>query len=153
MKLVYLIWEALKKRFNLFNTWLINCWSINMMDQIASSTWLINWLVIHEADPQSRPVMINIFTRGVRPFQHFKISQNKQVSNENSDSGTVGLAEWIIKWLFLFFWSSLSSSLQQLLQGSIFCLILLPCSWHCEVSCRGVDVNKRAVAIHSCSLL
>ena len=59
-------------------------------------------ILIHEADPQSQPVVITIFAcvvcPSVRPFPLFKISQNKQLSSENSDltGGTIGLSEWIV---------------------------------------------------------
>ena len=45
--------------------------------------------LIHEADPQSRPGVITNFAR-------LKSRKAKQFSSENSDSRTVGPAEWII---------------------------------------------------------
>ena len=53
----------------------------------------------HEADPQSGPVVITIYTCGDRPWPLFKISQkqnNFQVTVVIATSSTVGLAEWII---------------------------------------------------------
>ena len=62
-------------------------------------------LLFHEADPQSRPVVITIFARfvctSVRPSPLFKISQNKtkqkvQARIVIATGGTLGLGEWII---------------------------------------------------------
>ena len=56
-------------------------------------------LLILEDDPQSRLVVITIFTRVVRTSPLLKISQNKtvhQVKIVIATGGTVGLAEWII---------------------------------------------------------
>ena len=47
------------------------------------------------ADPQSRLVVITIFTYVVRPSPLFKIHKTEQSSSDNS-GGTVSLAEWII---------------------------------------------------------
>ena len=44
--------------------------------------------LIHSADPQSRPVVIIVFARDVRPYvsPHFsKCFKTKQLLNENSD--------------------------------------------------------------------
>ena len=49
--------------------------------------------------PQSRPVMITIFTHDVRPSPLFKIAQKKnkfQARIVIATGGIVGLAEWII---------------------------------------------------------
>ena len=66
------------------------------------------FVLIHEAGPQSRPIVITIFARGVctsvrlssvRPSPLFKIAQNKnkfQVRIVIATGGTVGLAVWII---------------------------------------------------------
>ena len=60
-------------------------------------------LLIHSADPQSRPVVIIVFVLVVCPSlrPHFlKSSKIKQISSENnvhySPGETVGLAKWII---------------------------------------------------------
>ena len=57
-------------------------------------------VLIHEADPQSRPVVITIFTHVVRPyvptFQNLTKQNNFQVRIVIATGWTVGLAEWII---------------------------------------------------------
>ena len=57
--------------------------------------------MIHEADPQSRPVVIIIFARGVctsvRPhILNFANQSNFQAKIVIATGGTIGLAEWII---------------------------------------------------------
>ena len=49
-------------------------------------------------DPQSRPVVITIFTRVVRPSVHPHLSKSRKVQArlEISTGGNVGRAEWII---------------------------------------------------------
>ena len=59
-----------------------------------------NTLLIHEADPQSRPIVITIFERVVRPsvltFQNLAKQNNFQARIVMATDRTVGLAEWII---------------------------------------------------------
>ena len=59
--------------------------------------------LIHEADPQSRPKLITIFTRGVCPS--VKIPQNKKQFQVRivPIGWTVGLANWIINDTSFFF--------------------------------------------------
>ena len=55
-------------------------------------------ILIHSAVPQSRPVLISVFTHVVRTYVrlHFsKSTKTKQISSENTGE-IVGLAEWII---------------------------------------------------------
>ena len=60
--------------------------------------------LIHEADPQSRPAVITIFTQVVRPsvclsfptFEHLTNQNTYQVKIVIASGGTVDLAEWII---------------------------------------------------------
>ena len=55
-------------------------------------------LLIHEADPQLRSVMITIFTHGVRlsvTFQNLAKQNNFQVRIVVATSGSVDLAVWI----------------------------------------------------------
>ena len=50
--------------------------------------------MIHEADPQLRPVMITIFTHAVRPYFSKSAKQNKV--QEKTGFANVSLAEGII---------------------------------------------------------
>ena len=47
-----------------------------------------SYCMIHEADPQSRQLVITIFTQGVRPYVRLKTLK--------SSDNHCGLAEWII---------------------------------------------------------
>ena len=58
-------------------------------------------ILIHEDDPQSRPVVITIFTRvsvlpSVSTFQNHTNLNNFQAKIVIATDGNVGLAEWII---------------------------------------------------------
>ena len=64
--------------------------------------------LIHKAGPQSRPVVITIFARGVCPSvrPHFSKSHKKthrQVRIVIATGRTVGLAEWIIDGTYVCF--------------------------------------------------
>ena len=53
--------------------------------------------LIHSADPQTRPVVIIIFTQiSVRTFQNIAKQNKRRVKIMITSDGTVGLAEWII---------------------------------------------------------
>ena len=59
-------------------------------DEICTSIFFLLLLLIHEADPQTRPVVIIIFALvsvrlSVRTSPFFKILQNKQTSSEYND--------------------------------------------------------------------
>ena len=62
----------------------------------AKSISLFYILLIHQADPQSRPVVITIFARVVCPsiptFQNLAKQNNSQVRIVIDTGGTVGLA-------------------------------------------------------------
>ena len=56
-------------------------------------------ILIHKADPQSRPVVITILTRGVctvPTFQNLSKQNNFQLKIVLATGGNVGLVEWII---------------------------------------------------------
>ena len=56
-------------------------------------------ILIHVANPQSRPVVITIFRRGCPSIPTFQIllkENNYQVTIVIATGGTVDLAEWII---------------------------------------------------------
>ena len=53
-------------------------------------------ILIHSANPQSRPVVIISFAHVVRPSPLFKSSKTKQQKTMVATGETVGLAEWII---------------------------------------------------------
>ena len=51
------------------------------------------------ADPQSRPVVITIFTHVLCPSPLFQISPNEQISSESSDEIVTGVAMGLAKWI------------------------------------------------------
>ena len=105
-------------------------------------------LLIHLADPQSRPVVITIFARvvytSVRPpvRLHFsKSRKTKQTSSENSDCylcecGSGRVDHWWHTCLFLPYSASRKKSKFASLLAFFF---------------TRFDVNKRSVTIYSCS--
>ena len=63
----------------------------------------MNLMLIHKADPQSRPVVIIVFAHvppyfrtSVSPFQNLAKLNKFQAKTMFSTGETVGLAEWII---------------------------------------------------------
>ena len=67
---------------------------------ICFQTITNEYVLIHEADPKSRPVMITIFAHvfctSVRALQNLAKQNNSQVRIVIATGGTEGLAEWII---------------------------------------------------------
>ena len=55
-----------------------------------------NKFLIHEAEPQSGPVVIIIFSHLVHTFHNLAKQNNFQVKMVITASGTLGQAEWII---------------------------------------------------------
>ena len=65
-----------------------------MQKRFKASRVRVMHFLIHVADPQSRPVVIIVFTHVVRP--HFSIQNKFQAKTIFATGETVGLAEWII---------------------------------------------------------
>ena len=77
----------------------------NPLTDLANQSWvlienMLSWFLIHLADPQSRPVVIIVFTLVVRPsvptFQHLTKQHNFQMKIVIATDRTVGLVERII---------------------------------------------------------
>ena len=68
----------------------------------ASTLYRVVTLLIHEDDPQSRPVVIIVFAHVVRPSVrpsvrlHFSKQNKFQAKTMFAPGETAGLAEWII---------------------------------------------------------
>ena len=66
------------------------------LDSLSASS--LGPFMIHEADPQSRPVVISTCCLYVRPtFQNLAKQKKVQARKVIATDGAVGLAEWIIK--------------------------------------------------------
>ena len=63
---------------------------------VTSSSEELKPLLIHEADPQPRPVVITVFTHGITNFQNLAKQNNFQLRLVIITDGTVSLAEGII---------------------------------------------------------
>ena len=69
-------------------------WTEFVKMSLAPPPWFFSLLLIHEAGPKSRPVVIIVFAHNVRPHL---LKQNKfQAKTMFTTGETVGLAEWII---------------------------------------------------------
>ena len=69
---------------------------LDQAHSLASSKHYFRLKLFHSANPQSRSVVIIVFTHVVSPSPLFKYSKTKQQKTMVVTGDTMGLAEWII---------------------------------------------------------
>ena len=69
---------------------------LEIKSRITIAKRVVRFLLIHSANPQSRPVGIIVFAHVVRPSPLFKSRKTKQQKTIFATGVTMGLAEWII---------------------------------------------------------
>ena len=88
----------LKINYPILLTWYFSLLLVSLIDK--NKIWLVYYLLIHSANPQSWPVGIIVFAHvvrtSVRPSPLFKSRKTKQQKTTFATGVTMGLAEWII---------------------------------------------------------